>query len=87
MEMNPVARAMMQRMGIKGTTWLIFLVTIIITVLCQVWIQLQAESILWDYGYVLTGLITATIQAATALNNHKGRPNLITKQLFRVLPR
>ena len=85
MEMNPIARTMMQKIGIKGTIWLIFVITIITTILCQLWIQLKTQSILWDYGYILTGSITATVQGATALNNHQGRPNLITKQLFRVL--
>jgi len=85
MEMNPIARVMMQRIGIKGTIWLIFGITIITTILCQLWIQLKTESILWDYGYILTGSITATVQAATALNNHQGKANMITKQLFRFL--
>ena len=87
MEMNPIARVMMQRIGIKETIWLIFGITIITTILCQLWIQLKTESILWDYGYILTGIITATVQAATALNNHKGKANMITKQLFKVLPK
>ena len=78
MEMNPIARLMMQRIGIKGTIWLIFVITIITTMLCQLWIKLKTESILWNYGYILTGSITAIVQAATALNNHKGRPNIIT---------
>ena len=87
MEMNPIARVMMQRIGIKGTIWLIFGITIITTILCQLWIQLKTESILWDYGYILTGSITATVQAATGLNNHQGKANMITKQLFKVLPK
>ena len=87
MEMNPIARVMMQRIGIKGTIWLIFAVTIVIMVLCQVWIQLKTESIFWDYCYILMGTFTAIVQGATASNNHFGRPNMITKQLFRVLPK
>ena len=87
MEMNPIARILMQRIGIKGTIWMIFLITIITTMLCQLWIQLKTESILWDYGYIITGSITATVQAATALNNHQGKANMITKQLFKVLPK
>lgn len=82
MEMNPIARVMMHRIGIKGTIWLIFAVTIIITILCQVWIQIKTQSILWDYCYILIGTFTATVQGATALNNHFGRPNLITKNMF-----
>ena len=85
MEMNPIARVMMQRIGIKATIWLIFAVTIVITILCQVWIQLTTESILWDYYYMLMGTFTAIVQGATALNNHFGRPNLITKNMFKFL--
>ena len=87
MEMNPIARLMMQRIGIKVAIWLIFVITIITTILCQLWIQFKSESFLWNYGYILTGSITATVQAATALNNHFGRANMITKKLFRVLPK
>ena len=85
MEMNPIARLMMQRIGIKGTIWLIFAVTIVITVLCQVWIQLKTESIFWDYFYILMGTFTAIVQGATALNNQQGKANLITKTMFRFL--
>ena len=44
MEMNPIARVMMQRIGIKGTIWLIFVITIITTILCQLWIQFKTEK-------------------------------------------
>ena len=87
MEMNPIARVMMQRIGIKGTIWLIFAISIIVTILCQVWIQIQTESILWDYCYILTGTFTAIVQGATALNNHQGSPNFVTKRLFYLLRR
>ena len=87
MEMNPIARVMMQRIGIKGTIWLIFAISIIVTILCQVWIQVQTESILWDYCYIVTGTFTAIVQGATALNNHQGSPNFVTKRLFYLLRR
>ena len=87
MEMNPIARVMMQRIGIKGTIWLIFAISIIVTILFQVWIQIQTESILWDYCYILTGTFTAIVQGATALNNHQGGPNFVTKRLFYLLRR
>ena len=87
MEMNPIARVMMNRIGIKGTIWLIFAVTIVITILCQVWIQLRTKSTLWHYCYILTGTVTAIVQGATALNNYYVRANKISKQLFRVLPK
>ena len=85
MEMNPIARVIMQRIGIKGTIWLIFAITIVMTILGQVWIQLKTESILWYYCYILMGTLTAIVQGATALNNHKSKANLITKTMFRFL--
>ena len=85
MEFNPIARALMHRFGIKTTIWLAFAITIAVTALSQYWIQYQADSILWDYGYILSGGFTALIQGATALNNNQGRPNMVTRQLFRLL--
>jgi len=85
MEFNPIARALMHRIGIKGTIWFAFVVTLAITVISQYWIQFATTSIYWDYGYILTGSFTALVQGATALNNHQGRPNLVTKQLLRVV--
>ena len=85
MEMNPIARVIMQRIGIKGTIWLIFAITIVMTILGQVWIQLKTESILWNYCYIVTGTFTVIVQGATALNNHKSKANLITKTMFRFL--
>ena len=85
MEFNPIARGLMHRLGIKTTIWLAFAITIVVTALSQYWIQYQTDSILWDYGYILSGGFTALIQGATALNNHQGRPNMVTRQLFRLL--
>ena len=87
MEMNPIARILMHRFGIKGTIWGIFALTIIITAFSQLWIQYSTSYILWDYGYILMGTFTAIVQSATALNNHQGKANMITKQLFRLLPK
>ena len=87
MELNPIARRLMHRFGIKTTIWLAFAITIVVIALSQYWIHYQADSILWDYGYILSGGFTALIQGATALNNHQGRPNFVTKQLFHLLRR
>ena len=85
MEFNPIARTLMHRLGIKTTIWLAFAITILVTAISQYWIQYQTDSILWDCGYILTGGFTALIQGATAVNNYNGRPNFVTKQLFRLL--
>ena len=85
MEFNPIARALMHRLGIKTTIWLAFAITIVVTAISQYLIQYQTDSIPWDCGYILTGGFTALIQGATAVNNYKGRPNFVTKQLFKLL--
>ena len=85
MESNPIARALMYRFGVQGTVWFAFVVSIVVTVLSQLYVQVWNLHYLWDVAYIITGLFTALIQGATALNNHQGRPNMITIQLFRVL--
>ena len=84
MESNPIARALMYRFGIKGTVWFAFIVSIVVTVLSQFYVQVWTQHYLWDVAYVIMGLYTALIQGATALNNHQGRSNLVTKSLVRI---
>ena len=78
MESNPIARALMYSFGIKGTVWFAFIVSIVVTVLSQLYVQVWTPHYLWDVAYVIMGLFTALIQGATALNNHQGRQNIIT---------
>ena len=85
MESNPIARALMYKFGIKGTVWFAFVVAVVVTVLSQLYVQVWTAHVGWDIAYFTTGAITALIQGATALNNHQGRANLITKTLFSVI--
>ena len=78
MESNPIARVLMYRFGIKWTVWFAFIVSIVVTVLNQLYVQVWTQHYLWDVAYVIMGLFTALIQGATALNNHQGRQNIIT---------
>ena len=78
MESNPIARVLMYRFGIKGTVWFAFIVSIVVTLLSQLYVQVWTQHYLWDVAYVIMGLFTALIQGATALNNHQGRQNIIT---------
>jgi len=87
MESNPIARALMYRFGIKGTVWFAFIVSIVVTVLSQFYVQVWTQHYLWDVAYVIMGLFTALIQGATALNNHQGKPNLVTQRLIKVISR
>jgi len=84
MESNPIARAFMYRLGIRGTVWFAFALAVLVTVLSQLYIHLWTVHPAWDWAYVFTGLFTAVIQGATALNNYHGRPNLITLLIFKL---
>ena len=85
MESNPIARALMYSFGIKGTVWFAFVVAVVVTVLSQLYVQVWTVHVVWDIAYVITGVFTALVQGATALNNHQERNNLITKILFKVI--
>ena len=87
MESNPIARAFMYRLGIRGTVWFAFALAVLVTVLSQLYIQLWTVHPAWDLAYVFTGLFTAVIQGATALNNYQGKPNFITYILLKVVSR
>ena len=78
MESNPIARALMYRFGIKGTVRFAFIVSIVVTLLSQFYVQVWTQHYLWDVSYIVMGLFTALVQGATALNNHEGRQNIIT---------
>ena len=85
METNPIARALMYRFGIRGTVWFAFVASIVVTVLSQLYVQVWTQHYLWDVAYIIMGLFTALIQGATVLNNHQGRPNLVTKPLLVII--
>ena len=85
MESNPIARALMYRLGIRGTVWFAFAVAVLVTVLSQLYVQLWTVHPAWDLAYVFTGLFTAVIQGATALNNYQGKPNFITLLIFKTI--
>ena len=83
MESNPISRALMYRFGIKGTVRFAFVVSIVVTALSQLWVQVWTAHYVWDVAYIVMGLFTALIQGATALNNHQGNANFITSLIFK----
>ena len=85
MESNPITRALMCRLGIRRTVWFAFAVAVLVTVLSQLYVQLWTVHPAWDLAYVFTGLFTAVIQGATALNNYQGKPNFITLLIFKTI--
>ena len=85
MESNPISRALMYRFGIKGTVRFAFVVSIVVTALSQLWVQVWTAHYVWDVAYIVMGLFTALIQGATALNNYQGKPNFITLLIFKTI--
>ena len=61
MESNPISRALMYRFGIKGTVRFAFVVSILVTALSQLWVQVWTAHYVWDVAYIVMGLFTALI--------------------------
>jgi hypothetical protein len=87
MEQNPIARVLMRRFGISGTIWGIFVFVILYVTALQSYILLFNPPTYIKAGYLFYGAIVATVQCATALNNHQGRPNAITRVLLIITSR
>ena len=85
MESNPIARVLMYRLGIRDIVWFAFAAAVLVTALSQLYVQLWTVHPAWDLAYVFTGLFTAVIQGATALNNYQGKPNFITLLIFKTI--
>ena len=80
-ESNPIARGLMQKMGIRNSVWLIFLVSLIIILIAGA-AALSLGS-LYQIFFVLSGFFVSIIQFAVAHSNWSGKGNLITRYLLR----
>lgn len=82
-EKNPIARKFMIKFGVNKVIWGIFIFTVIIT-----WITLYGsyyyQSLLYDVGFIILGVIVTAVQTAVVHTNYTGKVNLITKQLLRI---
>jgi len=87
MESNPIARFLMHKFGIWATVWFAFVVSILVTAFNLSLVHLWTTHILWDITYIVYGGVVATIQGATALNNHQGRPNAVIRVFVVVVNR
>ncbi len=81
-ETNPLARSVMQKIGVKTASWLVFAIAIAI-IACSGLAALYGPFF-YQVLFILLGIPISVIQAAVALNNHTGRTNLITSQIFRL---
>lgn len=77
-ETNPMARALMRRVGLSGAAWLVFALAILI-------IGVTARAaIAGDLGmkilFIVAGTGISVVQAAVAHTNWTGRDNFITRR-------
>ena len=81
-ETNPLARRIMERLGVKTAVWLVFGLVVFISVLVgAVYISLGTAG---QLVYIAAGLPISAVQFAVAMHNWTGRANFITVAVSRV---
>lgn len=83
-ESNPIARRLFILMGTKTAIWLIFGLTILISLLCLYLVMYVYDSIIYQCLYIVAGLTVSIIQFAVAISNRRGKLNAITTLISRL---
>ena len=83
-EQNPIAQKIMQKIGIKSTIWLIFIVTILIVATSHILLLYCCSSIIFKLIYLIFGFFISSVQFAVAYTNRTKRLNFITKNLLKI---
>ncbi len=79
-ELNPLARWLMNKVGMRPAIWLVFtLVVIIIGV--ATWIAFDVDGF-FQIVFIVGGMVVSLIQAAVAYANWTQRPNFITRKVL-----
>jgi hypothetical protein len=79
-ELNPLARWLMSKVGVRPAIWLVFaLVVIIIGV--ATWIAFDVDG-LFQIVFIVGGTVVSIVQAAVAYANWTQRPNFITRKVL-----
>jgi len=80
-ETNPLARRIMEKLGVKTAVWLVFgLVSLISVLTGTAYIALGKPG---QLVFIAAGLPVSLVQFAVAMHNWTGRPNLITLAVAR----
>lgn len=82
-ERNPLARFLMKRFGIQSTIWIIFAVTIIITIVSLVSV-LESGSLFYEIVFIIIAAIVSVVQFFVALHNYTKNQNFLTKILYKL---
>lgn len=82
-EANPLARWLMERIGVRPAIWLVFLLACGIVVLSVILLYLWFEGTWYKWVFIVAGSLISFVQAAVAESNHKGRTNAVSRWLLR----
>lgn len=82
-ERNPLARWLMQRLGMRFTIWGIFVLTVLLVIAALYMLYGDDPSILYKLAYIAIALFSSGAQAAVAHTNATGRLNVFTRFLLR----
>ncbi len=82
-EKNPLARFLMKRFGINSTIWIIFIITIFITIISLISV-IESNSLDYEILFILIASLVSVVQFFVALHNHTKNPNFLTRILYRI---
>ncbi|MFC2064174.1 hypothetical protein ACFLXB_03650 [Chloroflexota bacterium] len=80
-ESNPIARGLMQKIGIRKTIWLIFIISL--TIIMVTGYMALSSGLLLQVLFVFLGIIISAVQFSVAHSNWSGKGNLITSYFLR----
>lgn len=82
-EANPLARLLMERLGVRRAIWVVFVVSCGIIMLSVILIYHWMDHPWNKLIFIVLGILLSFVQAAVALSNEKGKSNPITRFLLK----
>lgn len=77
-EQNPIARKLMNKIGVNTTIWLVFFVYILIVLLSIFLLFYCYNTTFWKALFITLAFLISVIQAAIAHSNYFGKFNRIS---------
>jgi 4-hydroxybenzoate polyprenyltransferase len=84
-EKNVAARLLMHKIGIQATIYLFIGITFVITAICLYYVLYLFPFPIFQWSFVILGLLISIIQFAVAHANYRSKQNAITSLLQRTL--
>jgi hypothetical protein len=85
-EINPLARRIMHRIGVRGAAALAFALTVVIVAIATA-LTLLSPGTFHAWCFVGGGILVSVVQSAVAHTNWTGRWNVVTRLARRLLHR